>query len=93
MSRAGGHPVRRVAFHREGRKLWLSKHSQPALCWARATGMRHMTVSLFSGFFQLGYVTRNAKAAIAQFQKQYQAIEFMDVPDRGAPDHVSRNRP
>jgi hypothetical protein len=39
-----------------------------------------MAVSLFSGFFQLGYVTRNAKAAVAQFQKQYQAIDFMDVP-------------
>jgi hypothetical protein len=42
--------------------------------------MRAEHQSLFSGFFQLGYVTRNAKAAVAQFQKQYQAIDFMDVP-------------
>ena len=37
-------------------------------------------LSLFNGFFQLGYVTRDAQAAVAQFQKQYQTMEFMDVP-------------
>jgi hypothetical protein len=51
--------------------------------------MRAGQLSLFSGFFQLGYVTRNAKAAVAQFQKQYQAIEFMDVPVE-VPDHVPK---
>jgi hypothetical protein len=51
--------------------------------------MRAGQLSLFSGFFQLGYVTRNAKAAIAQFQKQYQAIEFMDVPVE-VPDDVPK---